>query len=83
VTKAWVNGFEVDFFWPELGLVVETDGLRYHRTASAQARDRIRDQTHIAAGLTPLRFTHRQVKYERAHVQRILRQTARGMRDGA
>ena len=28
----FVNGFEVDFHWPELGLVVETDGLRYHRT---------------------------------------------------
>jgi very-short-patch-repair endonuclease len=27
-----VNGFKVDFFWPELGLVVETDGWRYHRT---------------------------------------------------
>jgi len=25
LTKATVNGFEVDFFWPTLGLVVETD----------------------------------------------------------
>ena len=33
-TQAWVNGFRVDFYWPDLGLVVETDGLRYHRTAS-------------------------------------------------
>jgi hypothetical protein len=33
-SKEWVNGFEVDFFWPDLGLVVETDGLRYHRTPS-------------------------------------------------
>jgi predicted transcriptional regulator of viral defense system len=36
LSKHWVNGFEVDFFWPDLGLVVETDGLRYHRTPSAQ-----------------------------------------------
>ena len=34
----------VDFFWRELGLIVETDGLRYHRTPSQQARDRRRDQ---------------------------------------
>ena len=27
-----------------------------------QARDRLRDQAHIAAGLTPLRFTHAQVR---------------------
>jgi uncharacterized protein len=32
VTGEDVNGFEVDFYWPELGLVIETDGLRYHRT---------------------------------------------------
>jgi putative AbiEi antitoxin of type IV toxin-antitoxin system len=30
LTKQIVNGFEVDFFFPALGLVVETDGLRYH-----------------------------------------------------
>lgn len=80
-TKAIVNGFEVDFFWPELCLVVETDGLRYHRTASAQARDRLRDQAHTAAGLTPLRFTHRQVRYERGHVRSVLTKIARRLRD--
>ena len=78
--KQIVNGFEVDFHWPELGLVVETDGLRYHRTPSAQTRDRLRDQTHVAAGLTVLRFTHWQVKYEPAHVRRVLAQTARRLR---
>lgn len=75
ISKATVNGFEVDFFWPELGLIVETDGLRYHRTASTQARDLLRDQTHTAAGMTSLRFSHRQVRYERAHVVAVLRQT--------
>jgi hypothetical protein len=76
-TKAMVNGFEVDFFWPDLGLVVETDGLRYHRTPSAQARDRLRDQAHVAAGLVPLRFTHHQVKYESAYVAEVLCRTVR------
>jgi hypothetical protein len=75
LTKMKVSGFEVDFFWPDLGLVVETDGLKYHRTATAQARDHIRDQAHTAAGLVPLRFTHRQVKYERDHVRQVLEQT--------
>jgi hypothetical protein len=76
LTKAWVNGYEVDFFWPDLELVVETDGLRYHRTASTQTKDHVRDQTHVASGLTVLRFTHYQVKYESAHVRKVLRQTA-------
>jgi very-short-patch-repair endonuclease len=76
LTGQWVNEFEVDFYWPDLGLVVETDGLRYHRTPAEQARDRERDQAHTAAGLTQLRFTHEQVRYEPDYVRRILAQTA-------
>jgi len=77
LTQQWVNGFRVDFYWPDLGLVVETDGLRYHRTPSEQTRDHIRDQAHIAAGLTSLRFTHWQVRYDPGHVERTLRAAAR------
>ncbi len=68
-----VNGYHVDFFWPQLGLVVETDGLRYHRTPAQQARDRVRDQAHAAAGLTPLRFTRAQVRFEPAYVEATLK----------
>lgn len=68
LTQPRVNGFRVDFYWPELGLVVETDGLRYHRTPAQQARDRTRDQKHATAGLTALRFSHAQVAYEAEHV---------------
>jgi hypothetical protein len=82
LTKEMVNGFEVDFYWPDLGLVVETDGWRYHRTASAQTRDALRDQTHTAAGLTALRFSHHQVKYEPEHVRRILSRTTANLRPG-
>jgi very-short-patch-repair endonuclease len=67
----------VDFHWPDLGLVVETDGLRYHRTAAQQTRDRLRDQAHAAAGLTTLRFTHAQVRYEPEHVRATLAKVAR------
>lgn len=79
-TGVEVCGFSVDFFWPDLGLVVETDGLRYHRTPAEQARDRLRDQAHTAAGLTPLRFTHAQVAYEPEYVGRVLAATARRLR---
>ena len=72
LTRTYVNGHKVDFFWPDLGLVVETDGLRYHRTPAQQAQDRVRDQTHTAAGLTPLRFTHAQVRFEQQHVEATL-----------
>jgi very-short-patch-repair endonuclease len=76
-TQAWLNGFRVDFHWPDLELVVETDGLRYHRTPAQQTRDRVRDQAHTAAGLTHLRFTHAQVRYEPRYVEATLARVAR------
>lgn len=75
LSKQWVNRYEVDFFWPDLGLVVETDGLRYHRTPSAQTRDARRDRAHVMAGMTPLRFTHYEVRYEPRPVAKALGQT--------
>lgn len=36
LTQHRVNGSKVDFFWPDLGLVVETDGLRYHLEATVR-----------------------------------------------
>lgn len=77
LTRQRLNGFRVDFFWPDLGLVVETDGLRYHRTPAQQARDHVRDQVHLAAGFTSLRFTHAQVRYEAEHVRSTLQAVAR------
>jgi very-short-patch-repair endonuclease len=76
-TGRLLNGFKVDFLWPDLGLVVETDGLRYHRTPAQQAKDRLRDQAHAAAGLTSLRFTRAQIHFEPRHVQETLRAVAR------
>lgn len=57
-------------------MVVETDGLRFHRPAQ-QARDRLRDQAHTAAGLTPLRFTRAQVRFERGYVAETIATVAR------
>jgi very-short-patch-repair endonuclease len=76
-TKVFVNNFEVDFYWPALSLVIETDSLRYHRTALKQSRDLLRDQTHTASGLTTLRFTHWQVRYDPRHIAETLKATLR------
>jgi very-short-patch-repair endonuclease len=80
LTGCVVNGFKVDFYWPDLGLIVETDGLRYHRTPSQQTRDRERDQSHMSAGLTPLRFTRAQIAFDPAHVVTTLTAVERGLR---
>jgi very-short-patch-repair endonuclease len=80
LSKQIVNGWEVDFFWPDLGLVVETDGLRYHRTPATQARDAKRDRTHVIAGMSPLRFTHFEIRYEPALVRTALVRAAEMLR---
>ncbi len=65
----------VDFLWPDL--VVETDGLRYHRTAARQSSDLKRDHAHAVAGRQRLRFSHAQVRYEPGYVAEVLRKVRR------
>jgi very-short-patch-repair endonuclease len=83
-TQVHVNGHRVDFFFPSLPLVVECDGLRFHRTPFEQRQDRLRDQAHDAAGTPHTRYTHWQIakeaRYVDGHLARIaerLRQPAR------
>ena len=74
-TSVYVNGHEVDFHFPGLNLVVEADSLTYHRTPAQQSKDHVRDQDHVVAGLTTLRFTHAQINYEPERVLGVLRGT--------
>jgi very-short-patch-repair endonuclease len=74
LTKHWVLGYETDFFFPDHDLIVETDGLRYHRTPAQQARAVKRDQRHVAAGFRVLRFTHWQIAHAADEVTGVLRQ---------
>jgi very-short-patch-repair endonuclease len=73
LTKHRVLGYEADFWFPDHDLIVETDGLRYHRTPSQQARAAKRDQKHTAAGLRVLRFTHWQIAHAANEVTDVLR----------
>ena len=61
-----------DFAWPADRVIVETDGRRTHRTRQAFERDRRRDQAHIAAGYTVLRFTWRQLELESFRVVAVI-----------
>jgi very-short-patch-repair endonuclease len=46
-----------DFLWPDRGLVVETDGYDFHRTAAARRRDARKDEAMRGLGLTVVRLT--------------------------
>lgn len=79
-----MGGIRVDFIWTDLGLVVETDGLTYHRTAAQQSEDLARDHASAARGLLTLRFSHAHVRYEPEHVQATLAAVAARVRaDGS
>ena len=75
-----MNGHAVDFYDPGLGLVIETDSLRYHRTAAKQTKDLLRDQSHAVAAVERLRFSHAQVKFQPAYVEATLRAVAARLR---
>ena len=79
-TQVWLDSHRVDFYWPDLRLVVEADSLRYHRTAFKQASDKRRDNAHAGSGRTTLRFTHGQICNEPEYVRRTLVRTARLLR---
>ena len=57
-----LEGFEVDFHWPEHRLVVEVDSVAFHTDRWAYERDRRKDAALRAAGLTVIRITWRQLK---------------------
>jgi hypothetical protein len=67
------DGVEVDFFWRERRLVVETDGYRFHASRRAFETDRRRDQLLVAAGYRVVRVTWRQLVNSPREVAETLR----------
>jgi very-short-patch-repair endonuclease len=73
VTNVYVEGYEIDFYWPEQRLVVEVDGRAAHQTRTAFERDRARDAELTAAGYRVMRFTERRAVTDAAGVADQLR----------
>jgi very-short-patch-repair endonuclease len=69
--NAMVEGFEVDFCWPDERLIVETDG-RHHLTRAAFERDRARDAWLLVRGWRVMRFTTRQVRRDAESVAALV-----------
>ncbi|MGI8512388.1 MAG: endonuclease domain-containing protein [Solirubrobacteraceae bacterium] len=72
-----IEGFEVDFAWPERRLIVETDGWAFHRTRTAFDNDRDRDLRLRAAGWDVRRFSYRQILDKPGRVAADLSRPAR------
>jgi very-short-patch-repair endonuclease len=72
LTNHPIKGFNADFFWPEVGLIVEVDGGPFHRPRPAFERDHRRDIVHRDAGYEVLRFTWRQLDEEPFYVTAVI-----------
>lgn len=68
-----VEGDEVDFFFREQRLIVETDGRETHLTRAAFERDRARDAHLAVAGYRVVRFTYRRILRDSGAVAATLR----------
>ena len=69
-----VEGYTVDFGWPQARLIVETDGWQAHGTRRAFETDRRRDAHLIAAGWRPMRVTWDRLTKEPLEVAAQLKQ---------
>ncbi len=71
----WYDGVRgiVDLAWPELRVVVELDGRRWHSTVQAQVEDRRRDRAAAAHGWITLRFGWQEIVHRPATVTDELR----------
>jgi very-short-patch-repair endonuclease len=69
-----VEGYEVDFHWPEQRLIVELDGRAAHHTIAAFERDRARDRALQAAGWRVVRITWHQLQAQPAMIAADLAQ---------
>ena len=61
---ARIEGYEVDFYWPEANLIVELDGFAAHGTRSRFESDRLRDRRLWQAGKRTVRLTANALTYE-------------------
>jgi very-short-patch-repair endonuclease len=72
LTNHPVEGFDADFYWPEVGLIVEVDGGDFHRPRPAFERDHRRDIVHKDAGHDVLRVSGQQLDQEPIYIAAVI-----------
>jgi very-short-patch-repair endonuclease len=72
LTNHPVAGFSADFFWPDVGLIVELDGSDFHRPRPAFERDHRRDIVHKDAGHEVLRVSGEQLDQEPIYIAAVI-----------
>ena len=68
------GGGRVDFAYPELRLIIEVDGRRWHTSMEAFEQDRLRDNHAQLAGWRVIRITYRMLVEQPEQVRRMIAQ---------
>ena len=63
-TNVPMHGVEADFYWPDLGVVIEVQSQKFHLTGAALERDTRKAAKLTAAGLTVSYVTWTQMQHE-------------------
>jgi very-short-patch-repair endonuclease len=63
--NAKVHGYEVDFYWAEQRLIVETDSGRWHGNPAALERDHRKNMHLRSKDFEVLRYTYKQLQQDR------------------
>jgi very-short-patch-repair endonuclease len=79
--NVYIDGWEVDCFWPEFNLVVELDGRNYHASLRDMEKDKFKDAKLALLGIQVIRITELRFELEPAQILAdLVKLTRRGQR---
>jgi hypothetical protein len=67
--NVYIDGWEIDCWWPEQRVVLELDGRDYHTAVQEMERDRLKDTKLQIRGIKPMRVTGERWDLDRAGVR--------------
>jgi hypothetical protein len=79
--NVYIDGWEIDCYWPEHKLAVELDGRPYHIAVRDMEKDRLKDAKLLGIGIRTLRITDMRFECDRGGVLEDLL-AALGLRRG-
>jgi hypothetical protein len=71
--NVYIDGWEIDCYWPEQKLAVELDGRPYHLAAKDIEKDKYKDAKLLTTGIRTIRITDTRFNHDQADVYDDLR----------
>jgi very-short-patch-repair endonuclease len=81
--NVFIDGWEVDCYWPEFNLVVELDGRNYHSSLRDMEKDKLKDAKLALLGIQVIRITELRFELEPGQILADLLKLTRSERRAA